>query len=225
MIKEINGENYLYLVYQKVEQPIGVFYITSIPWYILRKIAFVNPRILMGKDDDGKEIYEGIQRKLSLERKEEIKKYITGGTATFPSSVIINIPKDELRIDTLVLNSLIALDEQQLLDNRQLKSLDNLEIELRNEIFLLIVRYQEGIAQIIDGQHRLPGFEAIDADSIVFDLPVTIFLKQSPYDQAEIFATINSKQTRFTPSLVYDLFGISNKKKPIYDCHIYSEVS
>lgn len=214
MIKEIQGESYLYLICQKVEQPIGVFYITSIPWHILKKIAFVHPRILLGRDDDGKEIYDGIQRKLSTERKEEIKKYITGGTATFPSSIIINIPKEELRIDTVTLNSQILLNEQQLLENRQLKSLDNLEFEFRNEIFLLIVRYQEGIAQIIDGQHRLSGFENLEDDSIVFDLPVTIFLEQSPYDQAEIFATINGKQTRVTPSLVYDLFGISDKRNP-----------
>jgi DGQHR domain-containing protein len=32
--------------------------------------------------------------------------------------------------------------------------------------------------------------------------------------QAEIFATINGKQTRVSPSLVYDLFGLSQKRSP-----------
>lgn len=48
----------------------------------------------------------------------------------------------------------------------------------------------------------------------MFDLPITIFVDQEIEYQAEVFATINSKQTRVTPSLVYDLFGLSSKRSP-----------
>lgn len=214
MIKEINGESYLYLICQKVEQPIGIFYVTSIPWYILRKIAYVNPRILLGKDEKGTEIYDGIQRELSKDRKAEIKRYLEGNASTFPSSIIINIPKDELRIETLKINIIEHFGEQDLNDNKELSLLDNSELRLEDELFLLIVRYREGVAQIVDGQHRMSGFENLEEKSLTFDLPITIFFDQLPYAQAEIFATINGKQTRVTPSLVFDLFGISQKRNP-----------
>jgi DGQHR domain-containing protein len=82
---------------------------------------------------------------------------------------------------------------------------------------LLVFPYEESIAQIIDGQHRMSGFE--DDFKIDFDLPITIFIDQSVEQQAEIFSTINGKQTRVTPSLVYELFGINERPSPYKTAH------
>ncbi len=77
----------------------------------------------------------------------------------------------------------------------------------------LIFPHREGVAQIIDGQHRMSGFEFASQD-LKFDLPVTFFLDQDLSAQAETFAVINGKQTRVTPSLVFDLFGTSPQRNP-----------
>jgi DGQHR domain-containing protein len=58
-----------------------------------------------------------------------------------------------------------------------------------------------------------------DDENLKFDLPITIFIDQTVEQQAEIFSTINGKQTRVTPSLVYELFGISERSSPYKTAH------
>ncbi len=54
---------------------------------------------------------------------------------------------------------------------------------------------------IIDGQHRLKGFEAaIDID---FDLSITFFIDLPKEDQIRVFVTINSEQTKVDPSISF----------------------
>jgi DGQHR domain-containing protein len=81
----------------------------------------------------------------------------------------------------------------------------------------LELRRDEGTASIIDGQHRLSGFD--DRNSAEFDLIVAIFVDLPLEDQAMIFATINIKQTRVNPSLVYDLFEETKARSPEKTCH------
>lgn len=52
--------------------------------------------------------------------------------------------------------------------------------------------------QIIDGQHRLAGFD--DNKKMKFELPVTIFINLKKEEQSRIFDTINSEQTKVDPS-------------------------
>ncbi|PKF63764.1 hypothetical protein CW745_02685 [Psychromonas sp. psych-6C06] len=77
---------------------------------------------------------------------------------------------------------------------------------------------EAGIADVLDGQHRLKGLRAsnnIDA----FELPV-VFVKDATEEQkAYIFSIINSKQTRVSPSLIYDLFAVMKKRSPQKTCH------
>lgn len=214
MIKKINNIDYVFLFCQRIIQPIGDLYITSISWDILKKIAFTNPRILMGIDENGKEEYSGIQRILSTERVKEIKDYVNKDiSATFPSSIIINIPEQE--VDVILINSKVQLTIES---NEQVDAPKNIPIGFNEslqmqDIFLFVFPYKENVAQIIDGQHRMSGFEDSN-ENLRFDLPITIFIEQTIDKQAEIFSTINGKQTRVTPSLVYDLFGLSVKRSP-----------
>ncbi|MCC8407746.1 DGQHR domain-containing protein [Mucilaginibacter sp. UR6-1] len=213
MIREINGTECVLLFCQRTVQPIGELYTTVVPWEVLKKIAYTNPRILMGIDEAGKEEYAGIQRQLAPDRKKEISDYVNkDSSATFPSSIIINIPNEKLDViqiaPTFDLNIIVD-------DNNDIKNFPNnyhLGLALP-DTFLFVFPYVENVAQIIDGQHRMSGFDNSGSD-LIFDLPVTIFVEQLVDKQAEIFATINGKQTRVSPSLVYDLFGLSQKRSP-----------
>ncbi len=71
----------------KVRQPIGDFYIASIAANDLVDISYVDVRRL-AKDQRDLEKYLGIQRPVSKKRIKDIKKYIEGADATFPSAVI-----------------------------------------------------------------------------------------------------------------------------------------
>jgi DGQHR domain-containing protein len=213
MIKKINGTDCVLLFCNRVNQPIGELYSTTVPWQILRKIAYTNPRILLGIDENGKEEYAGIQRQLSDERQKEISDYVNrDSTATFPSSIIINIPKDELDAIAVSPHFDLKIEGVDSHDYRNFPEGYEESISIP-DVFLFAFPYRENVAQIIDGQHRMSGFEE-SSDDLVFDLPVTIFVEQLIERQAEIFATINGKQTRVSPSLVFDLFGLSQKRSP-----------
>lgn len=127
----------------------------------------------------------GIQRDIKGGKVKEIKKYIDQDDATFPNAIIIAIQND-------------PLDEEP-------------TYRLNEERTTLDIKLQSGIANILDGQHRLSGF---DPDNETFELPVSIFLDLSLGEQAKIFATINSKQTKVDLTLVYDLFGITDDRTP-----------
>jgi len=81
------------------------------------------------------------------------------------------------------------------------KTENSLELDINDSSFI-----------IIDGQHRLEGFR----DNIVtdFELIVTIFIDLRIDQQANIFSTINSEQTKVDPSLNLNLELNSNVYTP-----------
>ena len=81
----------------------------------------------------------------------------------------------------------------------------------------LRIRAHEKAASIIDGQHRLAGFTEVNSAN--FDLIVSIFIDLPVEDQAMLFATINLKQTKVNPSLVYDLFEETKLRSPQKTAH------
>lgn len=214
MIRSIKGKEFIFLPCQKVIQPIGALYVGSLPWSVIKKTAYVNPRIFLGYDDEGREIYDGIQRSLSSDRKKEIMKYVTDPDATFPTAILLNIPIEKVLIVPFKKNAKLetAQLDAEVMDKEFINLVDE-DCLIETKISWLIFPLREGIVQIIDGQHRMSGFENAP-DDLVFDLPVTFFLNQNISEQAEMFAVINGKQTRVTPSLVYELFGISPKRSP-----------
>ncbi len=140
---------------------------------------------------EGRDIeqYIGTQRDLSEGRVAEIKRYITNVDACFPTGVIIAVSDAHAKL-TGTPN-------------------DRMTIELASD---------EGkVAKIIDGQHRIAGFE--DYKGPPFYLNVTIFLDMELEDQAMVFATINLKQTKVTKSLAYDLYEFAEARSPQKTCH------
>jgi DGQHR domain-containing protein len=63
----------------------------------------------------------------------------------------------------------------------------------------------------------LAGFT--DETGAKFELIVSVFIDLPIEDQAMLFATINLKQTKVNPSLVYDLFEETKSRSPQKTCH------
>lgn len=81
---------------------------------------------------------------------------------------------------------------------------------------LKVRRHREAV-KIIDGQHRLAGFDEANAKD--FELIVSIFVDLDEEDQASIFSIINLKQTKVSRSLVYDLFDLEVTRSPQKTSH------
>jgi len=165
----------------EVSQHIGTFYVGVMNAGDLRHIAAADTR---RKSEREIEVYTGIQRELSSNRRAEIENYISTFDAAFPNSFIIAVKSEDI---------------------------------LSQEGEVIRIRADEKVASIIDGQHRLAGFT--DANSAGFQLIVSIFIDLPIEDQAMLFATINLKQTKVNPSLVYDLFGETKLRSPEKTSH------
>lgn len=72
----------------------------------------------------------------------------------------------------------------------------------------LLIKNLPDSVNIIDGQHRLFGLE----DFPDFEIPVSIFLGLPEAEQGMVFSTINGNQRTVDSSLIYELFGMSDKR-------------
>lgn len=180
----------------KVSQPIGDFFIGSIPYKDLRDITYTDRRRLVG--EKGFETYLGIQRPRIEKRVKEIAKYIGTTDASFPTAVILavhgNCAKYNEKTNELTLQPYLAPADGE----------DPIEYE--------------GIANILDGQHRIEGLKMASPEG-AFDINVSIFIDIDIADQAYLFSTINLAQTKVNKSLVYDLFDLAKKRSPQKTCH------
>lgn len=78
----------------------------------------------------------------------------------------------------------------------------------------LRVEYREDIAKVLDGQHRIAGFQHYTKAQRTFQLSVTIYIDMELEDQAIVFATINKEQKNVNNSLVADLFAFAQSRSP-----------
>jgi DGQHR domain-containing protein len=85
------------------------------------------------------------------------------------------------------------------------------------ESHVLQVWDQEGVAKILDGQHRIAGLEGYGGPT--FQLIVTIFLDMDEADQGMVFATINLEQKTVNKSLAYDLYELATSRSPQKTAH------
>jgi len=73
---------------------------------------------------------------------------------------------------------------------------------------------KEGLAQLIDGQHRIAGIKAAieETNSIgTLEIPVVIYSNLSTKECADIFLSINTEQKPVARSLVFDLYGVASE--------------
>lgn len=143
----------------------------------LLPIAFVNHRGL--RDLDGAPAY---QRLLVRSRLKEIGEYLDSG-GFFPNSILLNF-KESVRFEKHT-----SFDDKQI-------SFGTLYLPDRFKS-----------AWVIDGQHRLFGFTETSDQTIKHTIPVLAFEKLDKINEAELFATINSKQQKVQRGLLDELAG------------------
>jgi len=181
----------------RVEQPLGEFYISSLPASTLAGRVNNRPR------SSGTVHNEDVQRIFNEKRVKEIADFSRDSQATFPTPIILAVES------TLVTD----VDDEE--------AQKHLSGYAPGAAFFEIP--DEGIfADVLDGQHRVLGLEASTArDS--FQLPVVLMFDLSLDDKAFVFSIINSKQTPVSSSLIYDLFDLSKTRSPQKTCHYVAQ--
>lgn len=181
-------------------QPIGEFFICSIPYDVLEKIAIPDALTLTdnGSHLEGYYKLSGNQREEIKERRQQIGDFISSVEATFPNSIILAANVNE---------------DGSILDDSD-KTRWKLEYNESCGVYKLIIPQDIPIARIIDGQHRVRGFKYASARPEKFDLPCAVFFDLSMPEQASIFATININQKRVDRSLAYNLFAYNLEDEP-----------
>ncbi len=175
-----------------VSQPFDDFYIAAIPASVLLDVAY-SDRLVARKQADGSYKVDGSQRARSDERLKEIGKFIDSRSATFPNTIILAANYREA--DGLV-------EEEEAIEW-------TFKLDGAGPTGVLTIPSPAKLAAIMDGQHRLFGFEGTErlkrhldfslVCAVYFDLP-------KPY-QAFLFATVNSNQRPVSKSQTYELFG------------------
>lgn len=194
----------------RVKQPIGEFYVASVPVRVLMDTCYSEPLSAVREEKSDGYRVEGAQRPLYEQRLRNIAQFIDTEEAAFPNSIILGA------------NSKFLIDETQEADVESTEVQEG-EVAGRWEVIedpntpgpYLLIPSDEKISSIIDGQHRLFSFpyaekkERLDMEvvcSIFFDLPKSY--------QAYVFATINSTQKPVSKSQTYELFGYNVGDEP-----------
>ena len=138
--------------------------------------------------------HDGVQRERSKSRVAEIGRYCSDPDAVFPTPIVVSVNEDN--------SKLINIDEK------------NHTISYETNIKL---------GSVLDGQHRLWGIAESEYKD-KFILPVVFMFGLNKEEEAYIFATINSNQTKVSVSLIYDLFENSKYHSPQKTAHYIARV-
>jgi DNA phosphorothioation-associated DGQHR protein 1 len=187
----------IYLPILSVQQPLGEFFVASIPASVLLSTAYSH-RLSAVLLDNGQYELKGSQRAINEPRLKSIGKYIDGTEAAFPNCLILaaNYREDSGLIeDDVLLRWSIDLDE----GGRTGK---------------LCIPGNSKLAVIIDGQHRLFGFKHATKDFSNFSLLCAIYFELPKAYQAYLFATVNANQKPVDRSQTYELFGYNIDSEP-----------
>lgn len=175
----------------KVSQNLSDFVVAVIPARVLLDTCFSH-RLKAVEQPDGRYNLEGSQRAISTTRLKEIGNYVSSPEAAFPNSIILAANFRE--------NSGDFEDDV----SKQWEFQPSGEVE-----GLLTIPTNEKLAAIIDGQHRLFGFNFASPDCLDMPLVCAIYFDLPKSYQAYLFATINAKQKPVDKSQTYELFGYS----------------
>lgn len=171
----------------------GEFYLTALPVKLLLNVGFTMPLRL--KED---ERLEGNQRRLDPKRVKDIESYLHSQDAILPGTIILaaNCTTDGEILDP----NGDSADVRWRINN----SFEHISGQLSE---LEIPSDEEKLAAVVDGQHRLWGFENLSPDTKEMLLPCAVFLDLPTPMQASIFATINFNQQPVSKSQSYELFS------------------
>lgn len=173
----------------KVRQPIGEFYIGLLNHEDLIKITYADIRRL----DTGSEMRE-VEVYTGIQR--ELSKNRVKEIAKYVNMVDATFPTGVI----------LHLEEKDI-------------ISYDEKTNLMTIPFQDNIAKVLDGQHRIAGLEQYEKGGESFQMNVTIFVGMELEDQAIVFATINKTQTKVNNSLVQDLFAFATHRSPHKTAH------
>lgn len=182
----------------KVSQPLGDFFVISLDAATLQKVTFLDPTRIASYDR--KAFWYnllGAQRPSSKSRAKQIAKYIDTVEAAFPNSIIL---------------AANYVDYGELQEDEEKRW----RIEQKSKTtYELTIPTPEPMASVVDGQHRLLGFEHCDPQRKNMELLCAVYMDLPHAYQAYLFATININQRRVNKSLAYEQFGynLDSEKK------------
>ena len=174
----------------KVCQPLGDFFVISLDVETLREVTFLDPTRIASVDK--KAFWYnllGAQRTSSKRRAKQIAKYINTVEAAFPNSIIL---------------------AANYIDNGEFQENDEKRWKIKSvgeKTYELIIPTSEKMASVIDGQHRLLGFDHCDPARKNMELLCAVYMDLPHAYQAYLFATININQRKVNKSLAYEQFG------------------
>jgi DNA phosphorothioation-associated DGQHR protein 1 len=173
-----------------ISQPFAEFFVAMIPAQVLLDVAY-SDRLTADRQGDGTYTLAGSQRPKSERRLKEIGQFIDSPAAAFPNSIILaaNYRSDDGLIE----------------ENEDVKWA--LSIDANGLNGRLRIPSRAKLAPIIDGQHRLFGFNYALSKRLEMPLLCTVFFDLPKPYQAFLFATINANQRAVSKSLTYELFG------------------
>lgn len=189
----------------RVVQPIGEFWVASIPASVLLRATTSDRLRLLAEprfEERGGELeewlkagaLEGTQRVLELPRLKQIAAFIRTLEATFPNSIILSV------------------DEASAVEDDG----DPWQIEAHGREGFATLRIPENgfKARVVDGQHRLYAFAMEGDEPVDFDLVCAVFFGLPRPMQAYVFATINTNQKPVRRGLAMNLYGYNVEDQP-----------
>lgn len=195
----------------KVSQPIGDFYLVSLPARLLCEMCFSRPYERYRQDSSGGVEHSAwFQRVFVPRRANPIAEFLRTQEAALPGTIV-------LAANYLENGEFIAADDAFPSEICWKVRRCSAEINGHQDcLYELNIPNNKGIksAMVVDGQHRIGGFVGQDDEVLSMEVPCAIFLDLPIPLQAYIFATINFNQKPVNKSLNYELFAfdIDNEK-------------
>lgn len=181
---EISNKQYIKIKCLTATQPIGQMYVGVIDSEDLEKITYADVRRLSNASENRE-----VEDYIGIQRKLDTKR------------VEKEIGKYINLVDATFPNSIILSISSR--HAKYLADSDELQIEFKDDI-----------AKVLDGQHRIAGFEYYEKGRGTFQLIITIYIDMELEDQAIVFATINKEQKGVSKSLVADLYDFAESRSP-----------
>lgn len=135
----------------KVSQPLGDFYLTTIPAFVLLDVCSVDVYKRRAAYEDGRVEDEGNQRRLNEQRVRSVASFLRTQSAVLPGTLILAANYDDKGIFCAPMQGDEDVEDRS--DRWYVK-------QIGETIYDLIIP-NEGrkLAALVDGQHRLMGFE------------------------------------------------------------------
>lgn len=181
-----------------VQQPIGEFFVGTIPAKTLTEIAFTDLRHFESVTER-----KGLNRAINKERVKKISNYVRGVDATFPNTIIVAIDSDKIVRQTE----------------------NELEITISENVAKIIDGQHRvrGLERAFLDEQTADENDSDKKTVETFTLIISVFVDLAMEDQASIFSTINLNQAPVIRSLVYDLFEVDPHRSPQKTCHLIAK--